>query len=134
MKENRDFASFVFTALTLIFDSISTLSAFLAFVAGGKLMSEEGPTNPKHIRYEHLSLKFDICSFSVGAFGLIFGAISLVTLFKPIEQDLLSEIITIISIFLDTASSVLVIIALTYFMKSLEKIAPSIVEIEKNAD
>ncbi|AGM25376.1 DUF1129 domain-containing protein [Spiroplasma chrysopicola] len=124
-NEVRDYQSFIFTILTIIFDTLSVISAMIAFIYGKKMYRLRQPNKKEKRwidkRFEKLSYWFDFWSFIVGILGLIFGLISLVTLLPYTINEFVSWWATFTSIFLDTFSAIAAILALTCFLKSWKK-------------
>lgn len=118
----RKFHSFVFTATTISCDTLSVLSALMAYSFGRKLFQKTKYTRkeekPEILKCEHYSFRFDFWSFIFGIIGLIFGVGSLVTLFPTFLNEEISWWTTITSVCFDTISASLVALAMFYYHKA----------------
>ncbi|AHF57653.1 hypothetical protein [Spiroplasma eriocheiris] len=120
----RDTHSFIFTLLSIFFDSLSVLSAFGAYRSGTKLYNLQKTTmqNTQSLghQYERWAFRCDLLSFIFGIGGLIFGAVSLITLFPLTFNEYVSWWGTITSVCFDTISCFLVVCALCFFRQSIK--------------
>lgn len=120
----RDAQSFALTATTICCDSLSVLSAMVAYYLGLKLYNrtknETQNDKPEVLKCGRYSFYCDFWSFIFAIIGLIFGIISFVTLFPTFFNEYTSWWATITSVCFDTVSCVLVGVAMGYFNKGVK--------------
>jgi hypothetical protein len=103
--------SSILTICSLIFDTLSTFMAVQAFIFS-RVIKEIKITNGVYIRKrEKIGGLLDLLGFASGAFGLIFGWLSLIALFPFWDNEQASVIATGFSVFLDFWSCVFVLAA-----------------------
>ncbi|WP_031542869.1 hypothetical protein [Mesoplasma photuris] len=97
-----------FTIATVVLDTISAGLAIGAFYLSKYLINQKKLKNIEISKKEKLGNKLDFTSFVFGLIGLILSILSLLFLFPMMENQLGSEIATIVSIVFDTTSFVIV--------------------------
>lgn len=123
-KTIRDADSFALTATTISCDTLSVLSALMAYYFGTKLYNKLKHTHreekPEIMRCERYSFRFDLWSFIFGVVGLLFGITSFVCLFPAFLNEYVSWWTTITSVCFDALSCSLVAAAMVYFQKGIK--------------
>ncbi|ATZ17688.1 hypothetical protein [Mesoplasma melaleucae] len=102
-------ASFIFTSLTVGFDSLSTAAAIIAFKYGGIILKRKSEKGLKASAKEKFANRLDLYSFFFGLAGLLLSILSLLFLFESMKSDQGSVIATILSIICDSISALILI-------------------------
>ncbi|ASZ08840.1 hypothetical protein CK556_00470 [Mesoplasma chauliocola] len=110
-------ASFIFTTLTVGFDTLSTLTAILAFKFGGRILKIKSERGIKISVAERFANRLDLYSFFFGLCGLILSILSLLFLFDFMNTNPGSEIATIFSIIFDSMSAMIVVWVVKIMLK-----------------
>lgn len=120
-NESREHTSFIFTSLTVFFDSLSTSTAIIAFKYGGLIIKRKKANNEEINIAEKFANKLDLYSFFFGLVGLILSILSLLFLFPFLKTNPGSEIATILSVISDSISALIVIWVILILIKINKK-------------
>ncbi|AVN63452.1 hypothetical protein CG006_00390 [Mesoplasma florum] len=110
-------ASFIFTVLTVCFDTLSTATAILAFKYGGTILKRKCEKGMKILPLEKFANRLDLYSFFFGLAGLTLSILSLLFLFDFMKSDTGSEVSTMLSIVCDSISAAIVIWVVKIMLK-----------------
>ncbi|ATZ20608.1 hypothetical protein [Mesoplasma coleopterae] len=111
-------ASFIFTVLTVCFDTLSTATAIIAFKYGGTILKRKFEKGLKILPLEKFANRLDLYSFFFGLAGLTLSILSLLFLFDFFKQSNTgSEISTVLSIMCDSISAAIVIWVVKIMLK-----------------
>ncbi|AGY41153.1 hypothetical protein mflW37_0860 [Mesoplasma florum W37] len=110
-------ASFIFTVLTVCFDTLSTATAILAFKYGGTILKRKCEKGMKILPLEKFANRLDLYSFFFGLAGLTLSILSLLFLFDFMKSDTGSEVSTMLSIVCDSISATIVIWVVKIMLK-----------------
>ncbi|ATQ35242.1 hypothetical protein MENTO_v1c00810 [Mesoplasma entomophilum] len=110
-------ASFIFTILTVCFDTLSTATAIIAFKYGGTILKRKCEKGLKILPLEKFANRLDLYSFFFGLAGLSLSILSLLFLFQFMKSDETSKISTILSIICDSISAGIVIWVVKIMLK-----------------
>ncbi|AVN60763.1 hypothetical protein [Mesoplasma florum] len=110
-------SSFVFTVLTVCFDTLSTATAIIAFKYGGTILKRKYEKGLKILPLEKFANRLDLYSFFFGLAGLILSILSLLFLFDFTNSDTGSEVATMLSILCDSLSATIVIWVVKIMLK-----------------